>query len=309
MGVRVGTGVTVHGTGVAVHGTGVTVHGGSNTSGLGTRELDRQRAGAQKQKSAAAHAVGSRAPAGAGISKGSATCARLMPEVRTPFSRSVERGCDMPTHAVVLADRGQPSSALGPAAIIWSRMVTPRRSWAVPARPRVTRPVTSARRCLIRGTTHVGARGGRARSPHCGREALPAVVARRARSERQASASPNFFRRQGCSKRPPSGEFEPGHRAPPTIDVEISIFFLIRLCAAGFVKVGGVVGWVRSVVVRKSPNLKETSGKFFSSPPHLCTHSYNRRGSDRISPPPVGKRKGPAVINAISISAVSSWYT
>ena len=48
-----------------------------------------------------------------GISKGSATCARLMPEVRQPFSSSVERGCDMRTHAVVPADRGQPSSALG----------------------------------------------------------------------------------------------------------------------------------------------------------------------------------------------------
>ena len=47
-----------------------------------------------------------------GILKGSAMCARLA-EVRQPFSSSVERSCDMPTHSVMPADRGQPSSALG----------------------------------------------------------------------------------------------------------------------------------------------------------------------------------------------------
>ena len=114
MGVRVGTGVTVHG--ITEAAEGAKRAGSGHESSIGNERARRCR---NQQRRILQHDHRSnsrrivRAPAGAGISKGSATCACLMPEVRQPFSRSVERGCDMPTHAVVLADRGQPSSALG----------------------------------------------------------------------------------------------------------------------------------------------------------------------------------------------------
>ena len=167
-----------------------------------------------------------RAPAG--VSKGSATCARLMPEVRTPFSRRVERGCDMPTHAVVLADRGQPSSALGA-----------RRSSGA-GRSLLVAPVGGA--CTAAGDkagherSSVPAQGGHARRGTRWASALTTLwsgsaASGRERDELEASAKParrkllpsggrkptcsssmaSVFRLRIVTLRQWSGEFESGH--------------------------------------------------------------------------------------------------